>query len=349
MPHDGLAPWQISATDFPRRGAVDEQLRSLIGYAILAPSTNNTQPWIFHVENDTIELCADLSRALPVVDPDRRELTISCGAALYHLRVAMRHFGWEPDVELLPQGNRSDVLAAVRMGRRHQPTELDRRLFYAIPTRRTHRGQYDGRPLSAPVLRALREAADDEGAWLHVVQGADTRIHVARLITEADIVQGGSKALRNEMADWMRGDGDPRNDGLPAYALGQPAMLAPAERLVLRWLDSGRSQAERDVRLLEGSGALAVLGTVGDMPESWLNAGQAMARILLVLAAEGATAAFLNQPVEVPALRTQLLDAVGFLGHPQLVLRMGYAAPARPTPRRAVSEVVRQPVHAVGA
>src|SRR5687767_5158027 len=97
-----LEAWNVSDSDFPRGGGLADQIQFLIKYAILAPSGHNTQPWLFKItKNNMIELYADRSRALPVVDPDDRELTISCGAALYYLRLAANHFGMTVDVELL--------------------------------------------------------------------------------------------------------------------------------------------------------------------------------------------------------------------------------------------------------
>ena len=61
---------------------MDALLRSLVEYAALAPSGHNTQPWRFRLRGGGAELLADRTRALPVVDPDDRELVISCGAAL---------------------------------------------------------------------------------------------------------------------------------------------------------------------------------------------------------------------------------------------------------------------------
>ena len=57
----------------------------LIRLAARAPSLHNTQPWRFKVSQDALELYADPKRQLRV-DPDGREMLISCGAALYGLR-----------------------------------------------------------------------------------------------------------------------------------------------------------------------------------------------------------------------------------------------------------------------
>jgi Putative TM nitroreductase len=83
---------EISEATFPATGQSAEKLRFLVQYAILAPSSHNTQPWLFKIRGDVLELYADRTRALPIVDPANRALTISCGAALFHLRIALRHF-----------------------------------------------------------------------------------------------------------------------------------------------------------------------------------------------------------------------------------------------------------------
>src|SRR5687767_3698769 len=87
--------------DVPPRTARDV-LRDAVRSAVRAPSSHNTQPWLFRLRgDDVLELYADRSRALPVVDPRDRELTISCGAALFHVRAALRAAGHAGEVALL--------------------------------------------------------------------------------------------------------------------------------------------------------------------------------------------------------------------------------------------------------
>lgn len=87
-------PWDVTEDQFPVAGSVAEQLGFLIHYAVLAPSGHNTQHWLFGVSLNSSELFADRTRALPVDDPEDRALVISCGAALFHLRITLRHFGY---------------------------------------------------------------------------------------------------------------------------------------------------------------------------------------------------------------------------------------------------------------
>ena len=57
--------------------------------ATLAPSVHNTQPWQFVLDGPQLDLYADPSRQLGVVDPYGRELLMSCGCALLNARAAL--------------------------------------------------------------------------------------------------------------------------------------------------------------------------------------------------------------------------------------------------------------------
>jgi hypothetical protein len=99
-------------------------------------------------------------------------------------------------------------------------------------------------------------------------------------------------------------------------------------------------RGRHDQRLTYGSPVLAAVVTPADTALDWLNAGQAVGRILLRAAASGVMASFLNQPIEVADLRGSLARAIGSAGVPQLVLRLGYPLQSRGTPRRPVDQVV---------
>jgi hypothetical protein len=67
---DELRAWKISERDFPSAGSNHDKLKFFVSYAVLAPSSHNTQPWLFDISDSTISLFADRTIALPVVDPE---------------------------------------------------------------------------------------------------------------------------------------------------------------------------------------------------------------------------------------------------------------------------------------
>jgi hypothetical protein len=333
-------PWTVREADFPIAGPPTEQLQFLLSYAVLAPSEYNTQPWLFNVTNQTIELHADRSRRLPRLDPDDRELVISCGATFLNLRLALRHFGYTDEVDCHFHRDAPDLLAQVSLGRRRRATREDHALFSAILRRRTNRQVFEDRAVPPALLSTLQELAGRDGVWFQVVQGEAARQAVADLIATGDRMQWADTQFRQELAKWVRPGGLESHDGLPGYAQAKGTFAASISPFVVRTFNMGTGEAARDRHLAAGSPVLAVLGTSGDRWSDWFSAGQAVEKVLLRARAEGVWASFVNQPIEVPSLRTALGEILGRGDFPQIVLRMGYGPEVAPTPRRSVSEVL---------
>jgi hypothetical protein len=343
MPDTFLEPYIEALDEFPITGTTSEKLRAAVKYAVRAPSSHNSQPWLFRITaSDALELRADRARALPVVDPDDRELVISCGAALFQLCLALRHFGCAPRVERLPDAAADpDLLARVRLSGAWERTAEDEGLFQAIFARRTNRLPFEDRSLPEQLGPALESAARAEGTWLHVFRTSEARTAVADLIAEADRLQMVDKRFRRELAAWLRPNWSDRGDGMPGFALGLGDVMSAAGPLVVRTFDVGRGQAARDQELAVGSPMLALLGSHRDTGADWLAAGQGLARVLLRAQVDGVSASFLNQPVEVGELRLRLLNLAGRAGFPQILLRFGYGRKTPATPRRPPGDVVR--------
>lgn len=326
--------WQIRAEDFPSEGDGKEQLRFLLGYAILAPSSHNTQPWRFEIEDNRVLLYADRTRALPANDPEDRELTISCGCALMNLRVAAAHEGLGASCDIAPDTIDEDLLAVVELGKGDAPSSTESELFQSIEGRRTYRKRFDDRDVPDSTLSALSEAAVEEGAWLQVIESEDKRQNIAALVSEGDSIQWSNPSWRRELAAWMhprrRGDG-----------LTMPAGVSPIAQLVVRTFDMGNGVGAKDKQLADESPVLAVIGTDGDSVKNWLEAGQALEKVLLSAHSNGLQASYLNQPIQVASLRSKLQNLLGRGGFPQVLIRLGYPADEiAPAPRRAIDEVI---------
>ena len=219
-----LNPWDVRETDFPATGRPAEQLRFLLRYAVLAPSGHNTQPWLFKIDDDAVELYADRTRALPVVDPDDRELTISCGAALFHLRIALRHFGYAGAVATFPDPDDPDLLARIHMGKSRSASAQEQALFDAIGKRHTNRQAFEQRAVPEDVLITLQQAAHAEGAWLYLVQGEENRTALVGLIALGDRMQWADKHFRRELAAWARPSRNQRRDSRKRTQLRESAL-----------------------------------------------------------------------------------------------------------------------------
>lgn len=336
-----LDPWHPPADAFPYDGSAADQLAFAARWAVLAPSSHNAQPWLFVVRRDHLELVADRTRALPVSDPDDRELTLSCGAALHSLCVALAQFGWRARVELLPDGDDPDLLAAVWLGEPAGWSAEVERLFRAIPLRHTNRGPFAPAPPPADVVARLAVAARLEDAWLAPAD-APARQRLAALVAEGDRAQMHDRSFRRELAAWLHPNRNAGGDGMPGYAHGWSNLRSYVGPLVVRTFDVGDGTAARDHEIAARAPLLCVLGSDGDGTRDWIAAGRALGRVLLEATAAGLAASFLNQPIEVPRLRAEVAAAVGRSGVAQLVLRLGHGGPVAPTPRRPLWQVLHR-------
>lgn len=308
-------------------------LHGFVEAAILAPSSHNTQPWFFELSDKRIALYADRTRALPANDPDDRELFISCGAALFNIRVAAANAGVGAQVKRLPDPKDADLLAVVVFD--GQPEPGDAALFQEIPRRRTYRKRFESRVVADTLLIELVGCAELEAAALRILRDDGARRETAKLVLEGDAIQWADPSWRRELAAWLH----PRRDG---DGLAVPGLAAPFARAVVRTFDMGNSVGARDGELADESAVLAVLGTMGDGREDWLSTGQALERVLLSARRAGLQASFLNQPVQVASLRPRLRSIACSDLVPQILLRLGYAKDdLRATPRRCVQDVIR--------
>src|SRR5215469_2121985 len=314
-----------------------EQADFLIATAARAPSVHNTQPWRFLVGKFAIELYADPRRKLRA-DPLGREMLISCGAALFGLRLAVRSLGYMPVVELLPDRAQLRLLARVRLGAVAPMTALERRMLEALPHRHTHRGPFAPGPLPGGLVPGLQHDALAEGAELVLV---DQAIAYRKLADIADAVsrrQDHDPAARAEVRRWSRDLGDPAHDGVPAHAFPAHAGRGPG-RLAQRDFDLGRG-----LGLLPASGpppaATAVLITRDDGRADWLRAGQALHRLLAHAAGSWVFASLHTERLEADVIRALIKERLALPGAPQMLLQLGLAHTAHATPRRPPTELI---------
>lgn len=331
--------WRIDESEFYELERRRDEMEFLLRYAVLAPSGHNTQPWKFAIVPEGIEVYADYSRRLPLMDPDDRELLMSVGAAIFNLRVAASHFGYETEVLHESHTEGTGPIAIVTLRETCGPDLALRSLFPAIQLRRTNRQPFDARPIDPAALAMLCDLADEYPNEIQLLLPRDKE-RIAELVGRADRVQMQDRALRAELADWVRSNREVASDGIAADALGIPEMFSSASAAVLRRLDVGAMQARRDEALIGSASLLAVVSGEDDQT-SLVNAGQLLERLLLTVTLAGLHYSFMNQPVEVRALRNVLGSMIRSPHPPQLLLRIGYALEVTAAlPRRELREVV---------
>jgi len=337
-------PRTINAHDFPFAGSTKDQLYFLLNYAVLAPSCHNTQPWLFRLNDNSLDIYVDFKRALSIVDPDNREMVISCGAAIGTLVLAAKFFAYQAHVKYAPTADPSGLLANISLTKSHKPVTDDIAIFGAIMRRQTNRSPFDNMAIAPGVLNDCAQAAKSYGIeFVHVIDDKK-KAFIAELAELADRKQFSQPWFRNELALWLRPKHQRNKDGMSAYRFGIPDFLTPIAGFIIRTFNIGKRVASSNrAKIQSASPALGVFASQSDSQHDWLNAGHALAHVLLILTSRGLTAAYINQVIETPAFRRRLQKHLTSLAYPQLLLRLGRTAPSLPqSVRRSVYDCLME-------
>lgn len=328
-PVDGGGPERRSRAAGARRAAVR---------ATRAPSVHNTQPWRFVLGRDALEVHADWSRQLTVLDPEGRQLLLSCGCALFNARVSLAAADAAVKLQRLPDPGRPTLVARLGLTGHGEPEPSLAALDAVIDTRQSNRRRFEDMPVPDDVVDTLITAARLEGAQLVPVHRREHRLAVARLSQLADRIENAQPGYRAELRRWTGGDSF-RPDGVPAASVPH-ADGSSEDDIPIRDFDT------QGVATLPGhtrssiEQCLLLLGTNADTPAAWIRAGEALERVWLELTARGYTVSLFSQLIEVPTTRAQLRVALGLRMQPHMLLRVGRAAPTPATRRRRLVDVL---------
>ncbi|AVV45095.1 hypothetical protein PYK79_48900 [Streptomyces sp. ID05-04B] len=320
-------------------GEVDATaVQALLAAAVAAPSIHNTQPWRFRLDPDSrsIEVRVDRERWLPRTDPERRAQYLSVGAAVFNLRLAAAHLGWNTVVRLLPAADDHDPPATVRLTIgpvAEGQASLDV-LYEAIERRHTSRMPFTGRPVPEPIVTEMIGSARSEGAYLDVPDIVGTR-RLLRLTEAAEARNAGRPDRKAEARTWVTAPGADTSYGIPLAALGPPDASG---RMPMRDFTGELPASRPPVLRFERHAQVALLWTERDRREDWLRAGQALQRVLLTATLRGVRTSMLHQAMEWPDLRAALAGSRQ-RRCPQLLIRFGYGPDGGRTPRASARPV----------
>ena len=328
-------PRDVRPEDYDQSLPLRERLIYLINYAVLAPSTHNTQPWLFRVSPSSIDILADRSRALPVIDPDDRSLLISCGATAGTLAKSLEAVGIEFHVVFLPDPKETDLVARIEVDGEGPIPENWNTILGTIRARKSVRKGFLRKSLKNSELQFLNDVKPTNDVIVEIVQEFGTEQLVLKSVFDSETTRLLDKHYLRENASWKHPFRTRSKDGIPdtlGTSSSTPSLWAPEN------VDDATG-ADSTIRFSR----VMVVMTPQNRPLNWVQSGFQMAYTLVEVTSHGLSAAIVSHPFQNEEVRFQVEALTESDWAAQILLRIGYAEHASLTPRRALLDVLMHP------
>jgi nitroreductase len=310
-------------------------LKELVRFASLAANSHNTQPWTFTLSDKQVAIAPDLARRCPAVDPDDHHVFVSLGCAAENLERAAAAMGLKAHPSFV------DDRVQIPL----EPMVADHSVLLDVILRRQcTRAAYDGKPVGNDALRLLEQAGTIPGVSVMLITDDERKASVSDYVVQGNTVQMRDPAFLTELKSWMRfneADAAIARDGLFSRSSGNPALPAWLARAALPFFFTEAGENDKYRAHIQSSAGLAVFVCERNDKAHWVEVGRACQRFALQATALGLKYAFVNQPVEVPALRKQFAAFLGIGDRlPDLIVRFGAGPELPQSLRRPVEHII---------
>lgn len=332
--HDLQAAFAETHNSFAR-------IKLLLEAATRAPSTHNSQPWIFHIRGDTLQIYLDTSIELPRSDPSGRYAHVSIGFLMHHIVVLAQALGMRPHVTV-----GRDALLEIHFSSSTSNASM-KEMAQAIFTRRNRRGIFLHSSIPFELLTQATQYADyyPDGLPRVEIMFESREESIQRM---ADLTGNGIRhayalpEFRAEMSRWITSIGSAARTGLPYYSLNVPALLSVLVPSIIRFCNVGARLAALNRRAIGSASAVFGIGTE-DSTHGWLASGYVASHAILTLESRGVSTSIFVAAIECTDTRTEAAQLFNLHQPLQFHFAAGYFADTVSwrTPRVAVEKKLR--------
>lgn len=335
---ENYAAWNLS-NDRPTN--TQELIPRVVGAAILAPSSHNTQPWQFSKEGERLIISPDLRRRLLISDPTDRQMYLSLGAAVANIKIASHYHGFEVNEQIIANADGS-VSKSFAFDGGYIPSDDIAQLYGAIPRRVSNRTVHTQEVIPNSARQSLEGINSLDGIGAALIEDQERKNELALLVYRASTQILTNPYFTNELANWIRSNFTREFDGMPGFGFG----LDDIDSLIFnRIVVSGGMVPEgprRDLELLtKKTASIGIISTNEDNPEAWYRAGEAYQNLALKAANLGLSTNILAALVETARYPEDLQRLIQTDQRPQIMFRMGFSSvPVEHSPRRPYYQVM---------
>ncbi len=319
------------------------KILEILTLATRAPSTHNSQPWLFKITDNVIEVYYNPDLFLPQADSEGRDLFISMGCMLENLSLAASNLGFKAEIVISIDDSLHKV-AVIALNNISVPISLkDKLLFDTILTRVNARGIFESNLVSNDIQTALLGEVVNFKQFsidLTLVEDKEKIKNVALLTQRAMLLAYKSIAFRKEMYHWMNSNLSSKKQGLPGYSLKMPLVVSLIIPILIRFFNVGRILGKKNLESLSSAPLISVISGP-NTKETWINVGRLAERLMLRAQSQGLQTSIYVGSIEMGDLYREVQQVVNTKDRPQFMFAIGeIKGDHRVTPRHPIEKKI---------
>ena len=319
----------------------EERIRYLLKYAVLAPSTHNSQPWLFRIKENICEIYLNKEKKIPHADPTGRDMYISLGCCIENFIIAAKYFGVFDNLELVMK---RDLIAKITInGRVSKNKEKLSKITKTIINRQNKRGSYSKNFIPRILLNKIYKFANDyKGVHVMININRETITEVSRLTGRSVSDSYKKPKFRQEIIRWFIGNNSLKKEGLPGYSLLLPNIISKIFPIMINKINLGPLISFMTTKKMNTSRALFIFSSKNDTKEDWVMVGRFAERAMLELQEKKLSTSIYVAAIEgSKKYRKELKKILNLDGRPQFLFVAGYMnSKIKHTPRYNVEEKI---------
>ena len=316
----------------------ENKLKDLVRLASFAPSSHNTQPWIFRIKGKTIELLPNMKRTLPYSDSQNRELYLSLGAAYKNMTNAAEAYGLTFESEF-PVINKEAV--GIISFKDLQSKKEDMKTLESLTQRHANRSNFEDKDIPDNFLDKISSFKKD-GVTIHLTSDKETKSKISSVVKNATRDAFLDKGFTDELSVWIKPSLKKYRDGMPGYNIGIPLPLSFFMPFAIKYFNLSKMQVKMAEPLLKSTPTFITLATKGDSITNWLKTGEIFEKIFLEAEKNGIKIGIFGAPIEIGDNYKELQKILNTSERPKMFFRLGYSKEV-PTfsPRLDIEDIIK--------
>lgn len=317
-------PWLVKIEDFYQQKTEIDKLEFLLNFAVLAPSSHNSQPWAFKVGENEIKVYLEPSRRLIESDKNDRQAFISLGCAIGNILIAANYYGLAAQVDYLSDPKNSNLAARITFTLSQPKQNQKDHLIFSISNRVNNRNPYESRLPPAEFLNSLKSLVSSD-LEIHIIKDEASRHQLVDIALQASIEAMEDKNFREELSRYIKNNLTSSSIGMPCFGMGIPTPISFLAPTMIRHLNMNKLTHKKDEKLLKHqTPVLLVITTKNDDCLAWLKAGQIYEKITLIATREGLSTAMWAAPIQIGEFYKDFQKILNTSFRPQAFFRLGY-------------------------